>query len=67
MIGICEECGIEAELDKHHRDKDHKNNDSNNIRMLCRWCHRVADGRQSRRPVSFEEVKRQYFVHFPRV
>lgn len=66
MIGICEECGIEAALDKHHNDKDRHNNNPSNVRWLCRWCHRIADGKQSHRKLSFREVKQQYLASFPR-
>lgn len=67
MIGICEECGIEAKIDRHHKDKNRKNGEVSNIARLCRWCHRVADGKQSRRLLPFVEVKRQYDKCFPRV
>lgn len=66
MIGVCEHCGIKAEIDIHHKDKSHKNNDPGNLERLCRWCHRVADGKHSRRPLAFNEVRMQYQACFPR-
>lgn len=66
MIGICEHCGIEAEIDMHHKDKNRKNGSLANKERLCRWCHIVADGRNSRRPLPFTEIKKQYHACFPR-
>ena len=67
MKGICETCGKEADIDVHHKDKNHKNNEPTNRIRLCRWCHRVADGRQSWLPLPLDEVRRQYTNYFPRI
>ena len=45
--GRCESCGLEEEpgefgyrkLVVHHRDQNRKNNESSNLRVLCRSCH----------------------------
>lgn len=36
---ICEECGSKDNLHVHHRDKNHKNNDINNLAWVCVKCH----------------------------
>jgi len=64
--GICECCGLEAKLDIHHIDKNRDNNAPDNLIKLCRYCHKVADGYDSRLPVSWEDVKQQYLGCFPR-
>ena len=66
MVGICETCGIEAEIDKHHKNKDHGDNRPSNVARLCRWCHRVADGKQSHRSLTSDQIKAQYRAYFPR-
>lgn len=38
----CQQCGYcekEAMLDVHHWDGNHQNNDWDNLRCLCVWCH----------------------------
>ncbi len=41
----CERCGFKAihrcQIDGHHKDYNHKNNDASNIESLCASCHRV--------------------------
>lgn len=41
----CEKCGFVAihpcQLDVHHKDHNHKNNDENNLITLCANCHRL--------------------------
>jgi hypothetical protein len=37
----CESCGSTYELEAHHRDEDRVNNTPENIRTLCRTCHRA--------------------------
>ena len=42
----CERCGFVPEamcqLDVHHIDHNHDNNDPNNLRTLCANCHRLV-------------------------
>ena len=45
--GPCETCGS-AEGERHHVDGDTVNNASANVRMLCRRCHMLEDGRLER-------------------
>lgn len=44
--GYCERCGFIPEhvcqLDGHHKDGNHKNNDPNNVETLCANCHRYV-------------------------
>lgn len=35
----CEECGATQKIDRHHIDKDPKNNERSNIRFLCKLHH----------------------------
>jgi hypothetical protein len=43
---VCERCGYEAldiiEMDGHHKDWNHDNNDPANIETLCAICHRLV-------------------------
>jgi hypothetical protein len=45
----CERCGFIAEdrcqLDVHHKDRNHHNNDPNNLETLCANCHRLEHKR----------------------
>ncbi len=45
-LKICERCGFIPEhacqLDMHHLDGDHHNNDPNNLQTLCSNCHRLV-------------------------
>ena len=36
---ICQECGSDERLEVHHKDKNRKNNNLNNLQLLCRSCH----------------------------
>ena len=42
---ICERCGFipehKIQLDVHHIDSDHTNNDPTNLQTLCSNCHRL--------------------------
>jgi len=42
---ICESCGFiakhDCQMDIHHIDGNHKNNDPNNLKTLCANCHRL--------------------------
>lgn len=42
----CESCGKKS-IDRHHRDGNPLNNDPPNVRILCRKCHMIEDGRAS--------------------
>ena len=67
MIGTCEQCLREdMKLDRHHKDKNRRNNHPSNIAVLCRWCHREADGCQGTRPYGLPAVKRAFARCFPR-
>ena len=43
-IGPCSICG-EERSERHHRDGDTRNNEPQNIVILCRRCHMKEDGR----------------------
>lgn len=43
-LGPCQECEAPG-VERHHRDGDPGNNVPENIAILCRRCHMVADGR----------------------
>jgi hypothetical protein len=45
--GACEECGA-AKTERHHKDGDPLNNEPENITILCRRCHMIADGRMEK-------------------
>lgn len=38
-VGACELCGSKRNLNVHHKDKNHQNNSTNNLMVLCRSCH----------------------------
>lgn len=38
-VDKCEICGNEKNLDVHHKDFNEKNNNINNLQVLCRSCH----------------------------
>ena len=42
---VCTECGSDRRVERHHKDGNTKNNVPDNIAILCRRCHMVADGR----------------------
>jgi hypothetical protein len=44
-IKKCQICGNDKELEIHHKDKNIRNNDINNLIKLCRRCHMLIDGR----------------------
>jgi 5-methylcytosine-specific restriction endonuclease McrA len=46
MVGkVCERCGFIpehlAQLDVHHKDHNHNNNEPTNLQTLCANCHRL--------------------------
>jgi 5-methylcytosine-specific restriction endonuclease McrA len=47
LAGACERCGFVPEhicqLDIHHLDGDHLNNDPANLATLCANCHRLVE------------------------
>ena len=36
---VCEICGSKVNVDIHHKDGNHQNNDSKNLMLVCRSCH----------------------------
>lgn len=47
----CERCGFHpkhpCQMDVHHKDGDHKNNDPSNLETLCANCHRLEHAPQT--------------------
>ena len=35
----CEACGFTSGLEVHHKDWNHRNNNPENLQVLCKWCH----------------------------
>jgi len=44
----CEECGTSLDLHVHHADRDHTNNDPENLITLCSSCHLKLHWREDR-------------------
>jgi len=44
-LGVCQRCQKKPATDRHHDDGDPGNNSPENIKVLCRRCHMVEDGR----------------------
>lgn len=44
VCDVCERCGKKA-TDRHHDDGNTLNNEPTNIKILCRKCHMIVDGR----------------------
>ena len=78
----CELCGKDGRIVVHHKDGNHFNDVPSNRQRLCYRCHLVEHRRADQGkgdsgkerlplnltiPISFEEVRRQYFACFPRV
>ena len=38
----CENCGVQEDIEVHHRDKNHCNNDISNLVVLCTDCHNTV-------------------------
>lgn len=36
---VCNRCGSEDDIVVHHKDRNRKNNDINNLEVLCKKCH----------------------------
>lgn len=36
---VCEVCGSTRNVDIHHKDGNHQNNDESNLMLVCRSCH----------------------------
>lgn len=45
-------------MDRHHVDKNPKNNDRSNVRFLCRGCHQLEDGRAADRVREMADSRR---------
>lgn len=43
-IKLCEICKEREATDTHHKDRDHKNNKSNNVQEICVLCHAKIHG-----------------------
>ena len=41
---VCEECGVNGQVQVHHINKDRDNNTRENLMILCRRCHNNAHG-----------------------
>lgn len=39
-LGTCEQCGERPARERHHIDKNPRNNDLSNLQQLCALCHR---------------------------
>jgi hypothetical protein len=46
-LGPCIDCG-EPGIDRHHEDGNTKNNDPENVKIVCRTCHMIRDGRMEK-------------------
>lgn len=45
-IMICQKCGIKnKKLEVHHKDRNQRNNEIENLIKVCRRCHMLLDGR----------------------
>jgi hypothetical protein len=44
-LGACQGCGSKQATDRHHVDGNTGNNKRSNVRLLCRRCHMLEDGR----------------------
>lgn len=38
---VCNKCGSNENLEVHHKDKNPQNNVLENLKILCRHCHRI--------------------------
>lgn len=45
-VGQCQTCGSTGRLDIHHKDGDKKNQDRENLAVLCRPCHMAVHAEQ---------------------
>ena len=36
---MCEICGLDKNLEIHHKDRNRNNNHLNNLQLLCKSCH----------------------------
>lgn len=52
----CECCGFTEDLQVHHKDWNHINNDPTNLQMLCKYCH--VQARNLGKPLFEELLKR---------
>jgi len=73
--GFCEDCGEKAFV-AHHIDKTKYNHDIQNLKLLCRKCHKKYhkvnwDGRPSKYKMLYglspKEISEKYFISFTRV
>ena len=63
----CENCGITEWLGKpvnlevHHKDGKHNNNELNNLQILCPNCHSMTSNYKRRK--TKQSIKEEYFVY----
>lgn len=66
---ICERCKFEAldrcQLDVHHKDGNHHNNDPNNLETLCANCHRLEHFANKDQPPPRDELREGAFFLVP--
>lgn len=53
----CSMCGSTHNVDIHHKDGNHQNNDSSNLVLLCRSCHIKAHRPKSKCKICGKECK----------
>ena len=54
---ICEVCGKTGKLDVHHIDGDYQNNETNNLKVLCRSCHSKEHKKKGKCVICGQPVK----------
>jgi 5-methylcytosine-specific restriction endonuclease McrA len=49
VVDVCVRCGFKAvdirQMDVHHKDGNHQNDDPANLETLCANCHRLVHAR----------------------
>ena len=61
----CENCGERSEVEVHHRDKNHCNNDLDNLIVLCPECHNTVHNGWPERDSFLLELKIDTGVTLP--
>ncbi len=63
--GKCAICNSQENLEIHHNDSVWKNNDTSNLKLLCRNCHKktfINNNPNSGRRIRFNDPKDTYHV-----